>query len=143
MSVTSISIVGSFRRHYHQVVAAAEVFELAGISVRSPSVSRIVNPGEDYVRFESDPPTCSDLTIQRATLGKILTSDVVYVVSPGGYIGRTTSYELGRVHQCGIPVYFSEPPLDLPIEVDQDAVTEPEALARLLSSKARIGVMVS
>jgi hypothetical protein len=134
MSAKSIAIIGSFRQYYHRVVAAAEVFESAGISVRSPALSRIVNPGEDYVRFESDPSSCDDLAIQKATLDKILTSDVVYVVSPGGYIGRTTSYELGQVHHRGIPVYFSHRPRDLPIEVVKEAVMDPKALARMLRS---------
>lgn len=136
MSVTSISIIGSFRQHYDHVVAAARVFEFAGIKVKSPALSRIVNPEDDYVRFESDPPSCSDLTIQRATLDKILTSDVVYVACPGGYIGRTTSYELGQVHHRGIPVFFSQFPHDLPIEVLEEAVTDPETLAKALRPKA-------
>jgi len=135
MRTTSISIIGSFRQHYSQVVAAARVFEMAGIRVESPALSKIVNPDDDFVRFESDPPSCSDLTIQQATLGKILNSDFVYVVCPDGYIGRTTSYELGQVHHRGIPVYFSELPNDLPIEVREEAVVDPEALAQLLRTK--------
>jgi len=133
MTHPSVSLVGSFRQHYAQVVHAAEIFAAAGIAIRSPAVSRIVNPGEEYPRFESDPPAFLDHHIQAATFEKIFSSDFVYVVTPGGYIGRTTSYELGRVHERGIPVYFSEPPKDLPIEIHAGSVLDPQRLARLVT----------
>jgi ADP-ribose pyrophosphatase YjhB (NUDIX family) len=136
MTGPSVSVVGSFRQHYPQVAHATRIFAAAGITVRSPVISRIVNPGEEFPRFESDPPLSADHHIQAATFEKIFASDFVYVVAPAGYVGRTTSYELGRVHERGIPVYFSEPPRDLPIEVPAGAVLDPYALAQLVAGSA-------
>jgi len=56
MTNPSVSVVGSFRQHYPQVAHASRIFAAAGITVRSPVISRIVNPGEEFPRFESDPP---------------------------------------------------------------------------------------
>jgi hypothetical protein len=122
MTGISVSVIGSFRKHYPEVVIAVRELGALGITVRSPADSRIVNPGSDYVRFETDSPESSDQRIQAATMEKILNSDLVYVVAPAGYIGRTTCYELGRVHERSIPIYFSALPQDLPIEVPPDSV---------------------
>ncbi|KAA9374851.1 hypothetical protein F5972_30075 [Microbispora cellulosiformans] len=132
MAKPSVSIIGSFRKHYAEILSAVKEFEAVGMIVNSPAVSRIVNPGEEYVRFESDPPHSLDHHIQSITLEKILASDFVYVVAPGGYVGRTTCYELGRVHERGVSVYFSEPVRDLPIEILPGAVLQPAVLASMM-----------
>lgn len=106
----SVSLIGSFRRYYAEVRKAAEVFRAAGIVVNSPPMSRIIDLDREFVRFESDPPQASDGELQDATLEKIFSSDFVYVVNPKGYIGLHTAYELGRIHERGIAVYYAEPP---------------------------------
>lgn len=73
-------------------------------------MSRIIDLDREFVRFESDPPQASDGELQDATLEKIFSSDFVYVVNPKGYIGLHTAYELGRIHERGIAVYYAEPP---------------------------------
>jgi hypothetical protein len=119
----SVSLIGSFRRHYEEVRKTAEVFAKAGMIVKSPPLSRIVDLEQEFVRFESDPRWASDYEIQAATLEKIFSSDVVYVVNPDGYIGRSTAYELGRIHERGMAVYYAEPPpKDLLIKAHEGTV---------------------
>ena len=130
----SVAIIGSFRRHYNIIVRTAEEFSSLGVRVSSPVVSRIINPGASYVRFETDSPHASDEVIQAATLRKILASDVVYVVAPGGYVGVTTCYELGRAHERRIPTYFADVPRDLPIEVPPGSVLGVHDLVREMSA---------
>jgi hypothetical protein len=135
----SVSLVGSFRKFYVQVVQAAEVFEAAGIVVRSPVICEIVNQGESYVRFATDPPRSSDHQIQAATNDKIRASDFVYVVAPGGYVGRATCLELGMIYALGIPAFYSELPEDVPINVSPDSVMS----AGTLVNQFRLGRLVS
>lgn len=129
MTSMSVSLIGSFRQHYGEVVRAAAEFESLGVVVRSPTISSIINPGHGYVRFDSDLPGSSDELIQAATIERLLASDFIYVVAPGGYIGRETCYELGRVHQRGTPVFYSERPKDLHIDVPEELVTPVRRLA--------------
>ncbi|GAA0583309.1 hypothetical protein GCM10009546_52130 [Actinomadura livida] len=129
MSGLSVSILGSFRKHYTQIVSTVQAFEANGINVKSPSISRIINPGDLYVRLSSDPQYYSDYKIQEVTLTKILSSDFLYVVNPGGYVGRTTCYELGRAHERGIPTYYLEPIKDLPIKIGSELIFQPPDLA--------------
>lgn len=136
----TVAVIGSFRKHYPEVVAAVNALKAAGVAVSSPPVSRITNQGEPYVRFAVDSPQVSDKDIQLATMQKILDADFVYVVAPRGYIGRTTCYELGRAQQKGIPVYFSEVPLDLPIDIPSSSVCTPDELrAKIALSVAARG----
>ncbi|GAA1018907.1 hypothetical protein Aple_025420 [Acrocarpospora pleiomorpha] len=125
----AVALIGSFRQHYPHVLAAAQVFLDNGIAVKSPPMSWITNPGREFVRFASDPPRSSDHAIQAGTLEKIFASDFVYVVNPGGYIGRTTAYELGRVRERGLAVFYAEPPEDLPIDVPEGTVVSALDLA--------------
>ncbi|MEU6745339.1 NUDIX hydrolase [Spirillospora sp. NPDC046719] len=133
----SVSLIGSFRQHYPQVLAAAQLFADAGITVKSPPMSRPTDHGRQFVRFASDSPSCSDHAIQAATLEKIFSSDLVYVVNPGGYIGRTTAYELGRIHERGLAVFYAEPPCDLPIDVPEGTVVSAGDLAAAVGGGGR------
>ncbi|MFJ2081282.1 NUDIX hydrolase [Micromonospora chokoriensis] len=133
MTALAISLIGSFRQYYREVRRAAEAFVEAGLEVRSPMICEIANEGAMFVRFKSDPPTSSDHHIQTTTFDKILSSDVIYVVAPNGYVGPTTNLELGRVLERGLPVFYSERPKDLPIPVPDSAVHQPHSLIDLLA----------
>jgi hypothetical protein len=64
---------------------------------------------------------------QSRTLGRIIAADLTFVTAPNGYIGRTTCYEIGRLVQARRPLFFSERPKDLPIQVDATFVgTHPQ-----------------
>jgi ADP-ribose pyrophosphatase YjhB (NUDIX family) len=136
MSRPSVALIGSFRKHYEEVARAARVFSAAGVTVTSPPISPIIDLAESFVRFESDSRSATDHQIQDATLKKIFGSDVVYVVNPGGYIGRTTGYELGRIHERGMAVFFAEEPKDLPIEIPDGTVLSATDLADLMLNRS-------
>lgn len=132
-SKVSVALIGSFRKHYSDVLEAAQVFVDAGLTVKSPPISRVVSRTLEFVRFESDSPESSDHELQAATLEKIFTADLVYVVNPGGYVGRTTAYELGRVHERGMAVYYAEPPEDLPIAVPENTIVDAARLVAIIA----------
>lgn len=133
----SVSLIGSFRKHYQEVEKAARVFIDAGLAINSPPISRIIDRNREFVRFDSDSPLTSDCDIQAATLAKILASDFVYVVNPRGYIGRMTAYELGRIHERKMAVYYAEFPRDLPVEVPPAAVFSAHELAAIAAAISR------
>lgn len=120
--VCSVSIIGSFKQKYNEVLNDWNTFTNAGLVVRSPKGSPIIEPGIDFVRFQSDDPSFTDARIQQIALHRILGSDFVYATTPGGYVGRTACFEIGRILQANIPLYFSEQPADLPIGVPSDHV---------------------
>lgn len=103
-------------------------FDRAGWTVTSPLGSAIIEEGIPFVRFETDEPTWDDPTVQTVALHRILRAQLTYVVVPGGYIGRTTCYELGRIVQAKQPVYFSDRPADLPIAIPASHILTPAQL---------------
>jgi len=131
----SISLIGSFRRHYDQIRAVAEFFATNGIAVPSPSISRILDHEAGYVRFECDPPDLSDHDIQAATLARLLASDFVYVIAPDGYIGLDTSMEIGHLLQAGVPLFFSEPLRNVTMAIGLGAVLSPAGLLVLVTRR--------
>jgi hypothetical protein len=132
-----VAIIGSFKQHYGLVREAIEEFRRAGWDVRSPAGAEILEEGIDFVRFSSDQADLSDAEVQTVTLGNIFSAQFVFVVAPGGYIGRTTCYEVGRLVQARKPVYFSELPLDLPIQIAPDFVSSATALVERFAGGAR------
>lgn len=138
----SVALIGSFRQHFAEVRRAAEVFAAAGFTVRTPPLVPLRDVDREFVRFETDPHLSLDHHIQDITFDKIFSSDFVYVVNPDGYLGRTTSYELGRILERGMAVYYAEPPKDLPIEIAEGTVLSADdlvacVLGEVLTAPAR------
>lgn len=142
MIVEAVSIIGSFRRYYAQVLEALAIFEGSGIHVLSPARSRIINSTDEFVRFATDPPFSANADIQDRAFDNIFRSDAVYVVAPQGYIGRTTCLEIGRVLDRGMPLYFSEAPGDLPIRISADQIASPTQLVERWASEASLAADV-
>lgn len=135
MKERSIAIVGSFKQHNRLVQEACAAFRSAGIRVTSPLGQELLMDGLDFVRFDSDNATWSDSAIQSLALHRILGADLVYVVAPAGYIGKTTCYEVGRIVQRRQPLYFSSQPLDLPLSVPESFILEQNALLQCLKDE--------
>ncbi|UIN30523.1 hypothetical protein [Microbacterium binotii] len=134
----SVALVGSFRQHYEAICGAKAIFDSHGVEVTTPLGSPVLDPGQDFVRFATDCMDLSDPHVQTVALHRIFRARAVYVVAVGGYVGRTTAYEVGRATQAGRPIYFSERPLDLPIHVPGEHVVEPDELARRILESREI-----
>jgi len=118
MMKRTISVIGSFRKHNELIQQICEMLRGAGMTIASPQGNQLIDENIEFVRFDSDCATSSDAAIQLLALHRILRSDLIYAVVPDGYIGKTTSYEVGRILQSGTPIYFSERPLDLPVYIN-------------------------
>lgn len=124
----SVAVIGSFKQHNEQVQQLCAELRAAGVTVTSPQGVDVLQKGIDFVRFSTDNPAWSDLAIQSLAMHRILRADLVYVVTPCGYIGRTTCYEVGRIVQLGRPIYFSERPADLPLYVPSAFILDESTL---------------
>ena len=132
MATVSVSIIGSFRKYYNEILIARKIFEDSGIQVLSPKGTEKITDDIPFVRFESDNPIYDDCTIQSITLGRLFRSSAVYIFIPNGYLGRTTAYEIGRLIQAQKFLVFSSPPKDLPIRVPQGLIMSPSDFAQKL-----------
>jgi nucleoside 2-deoxyribosyltransferase len=65
-------------------------------------------------------------------LGKIDDADVVYVVNPEGYIGKSVSVDIGYAYAKNKPIYVMNEVDDPPVRDLIKGVLSPEALIGLL-----------
>ena len=54
-----VSIIGSFRKRYKEVVRIVNVLRKMGLSVASPNGSKVCDSVEEFVIFETDNPEFS------------------------------------------------------------------------------------
>lgn len=129
----SVAIFSSFRKFLVEVAATRTILVGRGIHVSNPPSDMPINPGAEYVRFPGDDPALPDYKIQEQVMARALASTAIYVLCPGGYTGRTASYEIGRAVQAEAPLYFSEMPeepfMQLPAA---DRVINPHTLADIV-----------
>ena len=128
VALKSVGIIGSFKQHYSEVLDALRTLRRIGVEVTTPTGASILKDGVDFVRFQTDSSLHDDSTIQSITLHRLLRSEFVYVVAPDGYIGRTTCYEIGRLLQAKMPLYFSSMPRDIPINLPESHILTLEQL---------------
>ncbi|HEY4944353.1 MAG TPA: hypothetical protein VII56_23195 [Rhizomicrobium sp.] len=128
-----VAVIGSFRRFYTEVLEAIAAFSAAGLAVTSPAGAALTQGGA-FVRFASDRADWSNSQVQTAALAKIFEAEIAFVVAPGGYVGRSTCYEIGRLYQARRPVIFSAAPDDLPVAVPPAHVMAASDLARRLAT---------
>ena len=133
-SPKSVALIGSFRRHYDYILQARNIFAQIGLQVTSPIGTNVIKPEIAFVRFDTDPHGWEDHFVQTVALHRILRSDFVYVVSPEGYTGKTTCYEVGRIIEHRRPLYFSEQPNDLPLWVPASHVLNINTLQKQLET---------
>ena len=83
----SVAIIGSFRRHYQQVLQAREIFQANGFTVNTPLGNPVLDENALFVRFDEEFEGEDDPTVQSYVLHRIMRADALYVVLPGRYIG--------------------------------------------------------
>lgn len=131
---------GSFRKHFEEIKRVHQLFTDAGIEVLAPAMSEIKAVEDGFVILESD--TASDPRMTELlylhnlqSLGK---EGFSYFVNPDGYIGKSTSYELGIAQLSNVRCFFSEMPKDHPAYIHKNAVWNPENLADFIQQNGKL-----
>ena len=132
------SIIGSFQKYYNDVLTIIKIFEKENIKVCSPKYSQIIKNDNGFVILSSDNLSYSNEDIQLIALHRILRSNFVYVWNPDGYIGKTTSYEIGRIIERKIPIFFKDNPIDLPIYIQKNNVISVENLINYIKNNKSV-----
>ena len=106
----TIAILGSFRKHYNNIVETANIFTKFGFQVLVPKLDGIQeNSKDDFLLLigdEEKPPQ----QLEEEFLDKCLEADLVYVCNVGGYIGKTVMGELFILASNRQEVYFNAEP---------------------------------
>ncbi len=107
-----VTICGSFHVHINIIQDAIQQFQENDCEVLSPRDARIVAEIGDFLFVESDHYR-SVLLVENRHLISIDASDFVWVVAPDGYIGQSTSLEIGYAIAKGKLIFCERIPPDL------------------------------
>lgn len=118
----TVGICGSFRKQMDAITEVHGQFIDGGFIVSVPStISRIVNPGDEFVLFESD-ASDSPKWLEAQYQDGLLRSDVVYVCNPDGYIGGSVMMELGRLIGKAEVYFMNEPQEPVLREISEGSI---------------------
>lgn len=110
-------IIGSFRKHYDDIVKVIHIFESKNIEVTSPKKSWIINRDADFVILASDfQETGKDIKVQyieSKVLSMIEEASFIYLYNPDGYIGVSTAFEIGFAYKVKKPIFAANSPTDI------------------------------
>jgi len=132
---------GSFRKHFKEMVAAHKLFSGAGIEVLAPELSEIKKIEDGFAVLASDPqdadPRLIELLYLR-NLKRLGANGFSYFLNPEGYIGKSSSYELGIAQISNVRCFFSEKAKDHPAYLHKNSAWKPEDLVAFISEHGRL-----
>ncbi len=133
-------IHGSFSKYFAEIRRAAEIFTAAGIEVLAPQQNELAAQQDGFALFENeigqDPRFIELLYLNNLKyLGE---NGFSYFVNPGGYLGKSASYELGIAQITNTRCFFSHKLLDHPAYVHSKSILSPEALAEYITVRGEL-----
>lgn len=105
-------IIGSFRKHFREIIELRKKLEKLQIKVLSPKDCTIINPDDEFVIFQSD-ATSDQKFLQDAVFSKIRYSSFVILANFNDYIGRAATLEMGYAIANGISILTLRPVKDI------------------------------
>ncbi len=133
VSPLTVSICGSYHKHLKKMHKLIKECRKLGIEVLIPkyAVKKSSTNGFVYLKGEMGTPK----QLQEKNFDAIARSSFVLVVDTKGYIGPSTSMEIGFAIAKGIPIFCTDPPEDFVFKLYTEyGKTLPEIKDQLLNS---------
>jgi hypothetical protein len=132
-NMLTATVSGSFHRHMGAITNA--VNELAGLSVRvlSPADPRIVAQQGEFLFVASDQVRSLRL-VQDRHLDCVRSGDFLWLVCPDGYVGVSSSLEIGAAITAQVPVFASRLPSDITLREYVTLVPNISAALKVVST---------
>ena len=131
-------LCGSFRRdpaglaHVHEVLSSS--FQLL-----SPVAVDFVDPEAEFVRLKHEVGEAVS-SIEDRHLAAISDADFVWLLAPGGYVGRSAAMEIGHARALGVPVFTDVALQDETLNGYVRVVTGPLAVPEALEASPGHGL---
>lgn len=133
-------IHGSFRKHFDEIRRVHNLFSENGIEVLAPAMADIKEFEEGFAILESDKEKDQRMIelLYLHNLKRLGDGGFSYFVNPGGYIGRSASYELGIAQVSNINCFFLENINDHPAYFHKNSVWKPEHLVEYIKERREL-----
>jgi hypothetical protein len=130
------TVSGSFHRHLTAITAAVQELATLSIRVLSPADPRIVAAQGEFLYVASD-RVRSVLLVENRHRQCIEASDFMWLVCPDGYVGASSSLEIGVAITAGVPIFATRAPADLTLREYVTVVPTLAEAARRVASRPR------
>lgn len=126
---------GSFRKYFEEIKKIHRIFSENGIGVLAPAMSEIKAVEGGFAVLESDQEKDQRMIelLYLHNLKRLGENGFSYFVNPEGYIGKSTSYELGIAQVSNVKCFFSKKLNDHPAYLHRNAVWKPEHLVEYVN----------
>jgi ADP-ribose pyrophosphatase YjhB (NUDIX family) len=136
---------GSFSKHFDVIQHVHKLFTDAGIEVLAPKAGELVTYEDGFGLFEDeigqDPRAVELLYLHN--LKKLGENGFSFFINPGGYIGKSASYELGIAQLTNTRTFFTNKLDDHPAYIHKNSTWKPEKLVDfILNNQALPSPMV-
>lgn len=133
-------IHGSFGKHFPEIQRVHKLFTDTGITVLAPKASDLIDSSSDFALFadeiDQDPRLIELNYLHKIT--KLGSNGFSYFVNPGGYIGKSASYELAVAQLTNTRCFFLEQLDDHPAYIHQNSVWSPENLIDYITQTGKL-----
>lgn len=127
-------LIGNFKQHLPTVTKIAEEFTFHSVEILSPKHGSVINPNDEFIIFDYDPPSFSERDIQQLVLMKMESADFTYLANQDGYIGKSAALEVGYAYARGLKVYTATKIQDIHSEFVTSVAT-PNQVVDILYNK--------
>lgn len=121
---------GSFSKHFEEIQYVHKLLTDAGIEVLAPKAGELVAYENGFGLFKDevgeDPRTVELLYLHN--LKKLGSNGFSYFINPGGYIGKSASYELGIAQLTNTRTFLTNSLDDHPAYIHKNSVWNPSKL---------------
>lgn len=131
---------GSFRKHFELIKKTRRIFSAAGIDIIAPKESEIISESSGFALLEDEEGTDPRMIelLYLHNLKQLGDNGFSYFVNPGGYIGKSASYELGIAQLSNVRCFFSDKLDDHPAYVHKNSIWKPEDLASYILKNGKL-----
>jgi nucleoside 2-deoxyribosyltransferase len=124
-----VCLCGSFK-FFEEMCRIEQILVENGVRCIKPVPFPHGDPKRSRTRSEEKAGT-------REHIENIKRADIIYVVDKGGYVGRSTSVEIGVAYGLGKEIYAMEQIKDTAVDILVDAVLSPEELISKIKHSIR------
>lgn len=131
---------GSFRKHFDLIKETHRIFTEAGIEVLAPRMADITSFEKGFAFLageENNDPRMVEL-LYLHHLKRLGENGFSYFVNPEGYVGKSTSYELGIAQTTNVRCFFLSLPQDHPVYVYKNAIWKPEDITSFIQERGQL-----
>lgn len=132
-----IVISGSFKKYLPGIQEKIKEFQNIGVEVLSPRLSDAVDPNVEFIILKSD--TSEDpIILERNHLRAIKKAQGLYIFNVNGYIGPSSTLELGYAFALGKKIFSKEIPTDVSLRLFCKVATAQEVKDEIISQNRKL-----